>query len=417
MREFRVEDNPAYIGGLARARQQREACFALAVYNAFNQGQALTNLREVAKSLLGLMVKYHNQPALVAGIDDARVDRLWAKSGVQKNLRGIFDLQHRCQTLDASDCADVVRLAGTWVEKGGLKVLSEVPNRPAQNLLGDDLRQAYRAGDARTTATRENTRDLPGRPAIQPPSETWGSAARPARLKGNFPIEGHIQRYMPVMTHAVPGTAALARAAKTGMTGARAGDTSVVRAIDRLFDLTVGVEISGTTADCTFDLELVNNLAIQNIPDQQMKASAAAMLHVAYYLMPVGTIVANMHHTLLEVALTLSFDGLMDYHVGYFKSLVPKGLVNWPQELADIKTVMELSDLNMRVQNLHCFCYYENCVKQGIFQLDDYAEIVRWGASRQSSATELHRWARANHFPSREAVKGLLRQGGLLVPD
>ncbi len=37
----------------------------------------------------------------------------------------------------------------------------------------------------------------------------------------------------------------------------------------------------------------------------------------AYYLLPIGTIVHNNHHALIEVALALSINGVIDYRIGF----------------------------------------------------------------------------------------------------
>ena len=42
-------------------------------------------------------------------------------------------------------------------------------------------------------------------------------------------------------------------------------------------------------------------------------------------MLPLGTIVYNAHHTLLEVALPLTLNGAIDYHVGFYSTLLPPG--------------------------------------------------------------------------------------------
>lgn len=73
-------------------------------------------------------------------------------------------------------------------------------------------------------------------------------------------------------------------------------------------------------------------------------------LTAAYYMLPLATIVHNFHHALLEVALALTLNRVMDYHVGYYTTLWPKG-ADSPAELSHIRNVLsrvENDDRNRR---------------------------------------------------------------------
>jgi hypothetical protein len=399
MRELTVAKNRWYMQQLARARQQWEAWFALKVYDVFNAGLPRIKLQEIAKRLLGVMWRNYNQVALDASVPD--VQRIWQRYTAPHSEEAIRSLIAQCPSMDATDCADVMRLAGTWVEKHGLDTKFTGHQGPTQpltdndHLKGDDLRKVFRGGQP--SGVEQGSANDP----------VWGPGARQRPARGvdtGRAIEPHLQPYRPVMPNL---------AVNTGMTQRRALEGSVVSAMDRLFNLTVGCDISGTTADCTFDIELVNNLMLD--PDEKLSVSAARMLHVAYYLIPTGTIVANMHHTLLETALTLSFDEVLDYRVGFFDTLTPRRLENWPQELAGIPDAMAIADgRGMRDNKLHYFCYYANDGRlSGMFQLEDFREITQWKLSHHSRATSLHQWARTHSRPRRADVKRLLLFAGL----
>ena len=90
-----------------------------------------------------------------------------------------------------------------------------------------------------------------------------------------------------------------------------------------------GATISGTTTDTMFVLDTFGQ---QIGPGKQ--------LHSGYYLFPVATIAATLHHTLLEVALSLGLDGAIDgYTVGFYSTLKPKG--GFPPELEDAESILQ----------------------------------------------------------------------------
>ena len=90
-------------------------------------------------------------------------------------------------------------------------------------------------------------------------------------------------------------------------------DTSTVARINRVFGTVPASDISGTTADTLFFF------------DQMKKNLPGGALDPVYYLLPAATIVAGAHHSMLEVALALSLwkNTTIDYHIGFYTSLLP----------------------------------------------------------------------------------------------
>jgi hypothetical protein len=89
-------------------------------------------------------------------------------------------------------------------------------------------------------------------------------------------------------------------------------NSSTIGKIDRVFGLVPAADISGTTADTMFYLT-------------KMFDDYSVALDPVFFMLPLATIVAGAHHSLLEVALPLSLNGKIDYVIGKYSSLLPKG--------------------------------------------------------------------------------------------
>jgi len=86
---------------------------------------------------------------------------------------------------------------------------------------------------------------------------------------------------------------------------------STVRKIEDLFGLPVGADISGTTADQVYFINrFCERCEIQFDP--------------IFYVFPLASLVRPRHHSLVEVALTLSSVDIINYHVGFYSTLLPE---------------------------------------------------------------------------------------------
>jgi hypothetical protein len=371
-REIKTTEDPSAVFALARHRQEVEAAFARSVYNVFNQGVALQKLQAVASSLLQMMMDGPGA-AVDAALRDEGGLRLWEK--VPKSRPGLAMWQGpvHARKLDATDCADVIRLAGAWVEVGGFGDAN--PAQPPQGNTPGTVKDAFRAGG----------------------QSVWGGGARVRA--GGWDIEPHLRGHMRDPNAAFSGMAGV-RGHHGKKASKRAAGSSSVLQLDRLYGLVVACDISGTTADCVFALELFGG-------DFGMTA--------AYYMLPLGTIVHNMHHSILEVALVASLNGEMDYHVGFFDSLRPLRASGFPAELAGLQNAINTADSQMRQRGLHHLRYYENQAPKGAFQFQG-AELVALRNSPISNAvTMLGRAPCLGGFPQRHTVVELLRSGGFIV--
>ena len=89
-------------------------------------------------------------------------------------------------------------------------------------------------------------------------------------------------------------------------------DSSTIGKIDRMFGLVPAADISGTTTDTIFFME-------------KLFSAYYTTLDPVFYVLPLATIVAGAHHSLVEVALPLSLNGIIDYSIGAYGTLLPKG--------------------------------------------------------------------------------------------
>lgn len=119
------------------------------------------------------------------------------------------------------------------------------------------------------------------------------------------------------------------------------GDSNVLK-LDRILGLITGADISGTTADTVFALETIG----------------INYLTAAYYMLPLATIVHNNHHALIEVALALSMNGVLDYHIGFYDTLLPKGTGVVPSELEGVEEILDDADRDYR--NRYFVVYYDD---------------------------------------------------------
>ena len=371
-REIKTTDDPNTVFRLARQRQEIEAMFARAVYNVFNNGAALAKLQGVASSILKMM----NQGPPQAVDDAIRGEgflRLWKR--IPKGRPGIamYESPILARKLDASDCADVIRLAGEWVEVGGFGDGTRV--RPPTGNSPGTVKEAFRAGG----------------------KKVWGPTARVR--KDGWDIEPHLKAHMRDQNAAFTGMAGM-RGHHGKKRSKRASGTSNVLALDRLFGLVVACDISGTTADCVFSLELFGG---------QFDMTAA------YYMLPLGTIVHNMHHSVLEVAGdSPQRRDELPHRVLQHAEADPCAR-GFPPELNGLQAAIDTADTLMRQFGLHHMRYYEGARPKGAFQFQGPELIALRNSPISDAVTMLDRAPRLGGYPQRHTVVELLRSAGLTL--
>lgn len=184
---------------------------------------------------------------------------------------GLEGLRALSPTWQAEDCSDVIRLYGEVVEK--------VKGFEIQALQKDTMRgsRLVAAGDRQVEVVED---------------VSFAPLFRNRKDKDPSPLPVYVSRHYGLNP--------------TGITTKTLGEQDTVKKIDRMFALPEGAGISGTTADSIYAF-VGNGFA------------GARWLH----LLPIATMVAQYHHTLLECALTLTMNGIISYRIGFYTSLLP----------------------------------------------------------------------------------------------
>lgn len=352
--EITTLENPNEVFRLSREAQTAEAMLAKGIYDVFNSGEALKNLQAIAKVILKQMLE-GPELAFDLAIKDEGNLRLWKKVPMNRPGFAMWQSPVYLKKLDATDCADLIRLAGAWVESGGLG-----------NRAPADVKEAFRGGG----------------------DQTWGPNARVR--KSGWEIEPHVRPHMRDPNAGFSGMGGVGGTHGKKFSKRAAGTSSVLK-LDRLFGLIVACDISGTTSDTVFALEVFG---------------AALGLSPAYYMLPVGTIVHNMHHSVLEVALAISLNEEMDYHIGYPGTLKPTHCGAFPPELSAISGVLQMADTRMK--SLHHLRYYEGPLPKGVFKFETDSDLAK--LQNLAKAKEILKWAYGGGYPSRDEVVGLMRK-------
>lgn len=266
--------------------------------------------------------------------------------------------------LDANDFSELMRVIGAWIEKGGGFRAPEInkayrvgpgkikpPDDPSQAYLSflGMLRRKYgwqQYHDLMNSKEREElaklatTGDYIQRQKVRDEKSWSPDIARQREDKQKIPhqIEAHVADFW-----VRPKFGNL-----SGMQMFRANRNDLCKKIDLLFGFIIGATISGTTTDTVIVLESFGS---------QMRPP----LHAGYYLFPVATIAASLHHSLLEAGLALTVADCIDsYCAGFYTTLTPKG--GLPGELKAAEKI--LKDAEEADENRHLLIWYNGNEKK-----------------------------------------------------
>jgi len=143
---------------------------------------------------------------------------------------------------------------------------------------------------------------------------------------------------------------------------------SVIATIDRTFGLRPeGGDVSGTTTDSIYALRWAGGTAGVN-PN----------ILAAFQLLPMVTMVPQGHHAMVECAYPLSRHGYIDYHIGYYKTLVPLKATDRIKQ--DLEKVIAQYDSDMR--NKHILVWGHGTQEEGVqmatqAEIDDFKRMAR----------------------------------------
>lgn len=278
-------------------------------------------------------------------------------------------------TLDAQFCSDVVRLYGTAVEKaaGGT---SSAKGYYAK-LLGE-MTDERRGG-----------------------SDVWNKDPR-AHPHGRHRFDRGKQplQYQQAIEAAKPGAVQqFLNAQKGGQAQFALADTSTVARMDRVFGTVPAADISGTTSDTIF---FIKRFSAENYLN---------CLDPIFYLLPLATIVAGAHHSLLEVALPLSQAGIVDYRIGFYETLLP-ARPGYPAHGGVESLRAALHAAEHHADNQHFLLCYQGVNAVGGCLLPEPAEMPRYRAFAQATRV-LTAFRNMPPWPTREQIGQAAAAAGL----
>lgn len=320
---------------ISKERADREMALSKAIYNILNGPGWLPRIAEfVSTATYQLLYHGFDRMKLNTAMAEEQGLNVWGKAVGTDYVEKVRYLCENRMLLDAGDCSDLIRLFGSVVEDKK-SFLNDIPLHSV-----DGKRLEKRIG---------------GREAHWGPSRARAGAGE----RAGEPAHIVAARNRMLAQTRLKGF--------SGITLSRLKRESTVRKIDTAFGLPAGCDISGTTADSIFFVELMKDfiagdvLAGMNITDRDIKT---------IQLLPLATMVSQAHHTVLECALTLTLNGYMNYHAGYYDTLLPNGGCD-PQ----IENILNDAGKRAADARLNILCYLSSKLKLEAYQMMTSEEV------------------------------------------
>jgi hypothetical protein len=286
-------------------------------------------------------------------------------------------LLRRSNTWSASNCGDWIRVYGEMVE--------EKYFGPTE----DALRTSYQVGPEGTW--KKATRVDPGQTLSQP-NFLRDNLRRRVEFRNLSLAEQGIYTSKLTNSHKL-----LTEMESSGIKRWAIMEGDTTGKMDDVFGLAPGATISGTTTDNIYF----------------MQKFALKVSDPALFLLPYGTIGAGGHHSLLEVALPLSMNGVIDYRIGCYSTLIPEGFTSPDAQL--IRTF--LRKWEDRPENRLMLVYYEGGRVDGCFVFDSAPEKLKWKAKLTANRDLLSRFNRLPNNPSRYQAQTFAVELGFELPN
>lgn len=261
-----------------------------------------------------------SRPALDATLDEESRLRVWEQAPSRCSFDGLFETKERLvrYECDLHDCADLLRLFGAFAEKDrGLK--AGVSAKRAPKPADDPLHGAFRKQQTLDPRKDEHEpRPVSDRSARAESGRYRSRSEAAAVLPDSHYDAGGVTHQHVVPQHLMRAFSAGPRPTlKSGCNRWALRMQSKSCQIDKVFGLPFGGDISGTTADSMFGLELATQL-------NEWADTEERNMFDFLVLMPLISLVELYNHTVLECALALMYCGIIeDYHIGYYTTLFP----------------------------------------------------------------------------------------------
>jgi hypothetical protein len=272
--------------------------------------------------------------------------------------------------LTVTECADIIRLYGEYVEQGHK---DNIPKLVSENQTKSGFREFGKPVFDQKQGFRHRGQFLS-------PQEKIAAGV------SNELVLGAGEAWKEQLVGGLGGGIQLKQAAGTDVLGK----------IEKVFGIPRGAAISGTTADTV----------------HFMKKFGAAVggLDPIYFIVPVASLVYNYHHSLVEVAMTLTLNGLMDYSIASYSTLLPKksGTRLKPSVFS------LLNRFEARIDNKFILNHYNGSTIEGCYQM----EAQDKPAFRKLATTNLKLWQTFKGYgdwPSEANILGLLHMHGMMA--
>jgi hypothetical protein len=215
-----------------------------------------------------------------------------------KEPKDLLNLLKDVDTFDAQDCSDVVRLYGAFVEKAGPKKIKTCIEKAEADY--EKLEKARKSGQKGINTEWYDVWN-----------QDWKDKDKKAKFgRHRDRVPTQYEDVMSKKRSQLLSVQEFLISFKGGQSIWQLKETSTIGKIDSWLGLVPAADISGTTTDTIF--------FIQRFFGQMFLGEVDKM----FYMLPLATIVAGAHHSTLEVALPLSQNGLLDYSIGKYSSLM-----------------------------------------------------------------------------------------------
>ena len=292
-----------------RVKKCHEFKLANAIRDHFGKGQLRNELNELVYAAL---IKLPDMPG---------AEKVWNKNRAVLKVISAYNNSLADMTAAAKrglmnpiHCGDVIRLYGEVAEEDKVSKNADKKRVEIQNIGGSQfwdkkkspaiLPQVDMTGPKVTVDPGTRVR-LGTKENIGPVSASMQTKIAPFDNSFN-PNKPRVVKFRGLEARS-PGEM---KQIGGGMVGWAPQDTDILYRIEIAFGLRVGATISGTTTDTLYFLNV-----FEHVID----------LDPIFYLLPLATIVAPGHHSLIEAAMPLSIHERIAYSIGLYSTLLPIG--------------------------------------------------------------------------------------------
>ena len=393
---------PFVVDALKDLKDFNEVMLARNLYEVFEKNptlkEAIRKIGYVAVAYVHEISKYvktHSkieaEKALLKVLKKEKGLLLWGSpEPVDGNaVRGkIEGLRNGWKGFTTNDCSEALRLFGGVVEEvnahlKGVTVSIKCDSRTTLKLVLEDLemlRKAYRSGygrkvqkdlwkEAQSKAQKKDgTNSAPFRSDVRKRDFarmdkdgdiTFGPSYREMKDGETYrPLSASQLRYV------IGSSKRESERDVRGMTLWKLKEGSTVWSIDRIFGLPPGADISGTTADLMWGLEIIaaalypqritktkGKLWGYNVKKPAPGPNTYKKEYDLLYLLPIAAMVSHYHHTILECALTQVFNSEIIYSIGFYTTLLSPDCADTPtaQKVREVLKKWEDNPTNFKM--------------------------------------------------------------------